>query len=142
MGFLTVDHASPPLFRVVSTQIYTPPVARRYTVYTSPAGANPNYPLTPMGRPEISQDLFAHLPKTDFGPRTSVQSVDDVTPNSALESTIQLFDSELSSDEQQWRPGVRDWLVFICIVILAMMDAYDATVLIPVLPVSDGCHQR
>lgn len=142
MGFLTVDHVSPPLFRVISTQIYKPRVARRYPVYTSSAGANPNYPLTPMGRPEISQDLFANLPKADFGPRASVQSVDNGTPTSALGSTVHLFDRDLSPDEQQWRPGVRDWLVFTCIVILAMMDAYDAAVLIPVLPVSDGGYQR
>lgn len=88
-----------------------------------------------MRRPEITRDLFAHESKIELNPRTSVHSVGDVTPNSALESTAQLFESEPSPDGQQWRPNVRDWLVFICIVILAMMDAFDATVLIPVLPV-------
>lgn len=56
--------------------------------------------------------------------------------NPAQESTLQLFESDSLSEEQQWRFGVRDWLVFICIVILAMMDAFDSTVMITVLPVS------
>lgn len=143
MNFLTIDHAFPLLHRVTSSQIYTPRVSRRYPVYTSPADDNPNYQLMPMDRPKITRDLFAHESKTELDPRKSVQSVDDVTPNSALESTVQLFESEPSPDEQQWRPGVRDWLVFICIVILAMMDAFDATVLIPVLPVGcDFCRSR
>lgn len=94
-----------------------------------------------MGRPEITQDLFAQDSKTELDTPTSVHSVGDVTPNSALESTAQFLGSEASPDEQQWRPDVRAWLVFICIVILAMMDAFDATVLIPVLPVSDGFCQ-
>lgn len=55
--------------------------------------------------------------------------------NPAQESTLQLFESESLPDEQQWRFGVRDWLVFICIVILAMMDAFDSTVMITMLPV-------
>lgn len=88
-----------------------------------------------MGRSTIFSDTFAIEPKSSLDPRTSVDSVDDGTPNPAQESTIQLFESDPSPDEQQWRPGVRDWLVFICIVILAMMDAFDAAVLIPVLPV-------
>jgi len=59
----------------------------------------------------------------------------DQSYNPAQESTIQLFESESLPEEQQWRFGVRDWLVFICIVILAMMDAFDSTVMITVLPV-------
>lgn len=143
MNFLTIDHAFPLQHRVTFSQVYTPRVSRRYPVYTSPTDDSPHYQLKPMGRPEITRDLFAHESKTELGPRTSVHSVDDVTPTSALESTVQLFESEPSPDEQQWRPGVRDWLVFICIVILAMMDAFDATVLIPVLPVGYvSCQPR
>lgn len=142
MNFLTIDHAFPLLHRVTSSQIYTPrvSVSRRYPVYTSPTDETHHYPQMPMGQPEITRDLFAHESKTELDPRTSVHSVDDVTPSSTLESPVQLFESEPASDERSWRPGVRDWLVFICIVILAMMDAFDATVLIPVLPV--GCSSR
>lgn len=88
-----------------------------------------------MGRPTIPSDTFVIEPKSSLDPRTSIHSVEDETPNPAQESTIQLFEAEPYPDDQQWRPGVRDWLVFICIVILAMMDAFDAAVLIPVLPV-------
>lgn len=87
-----------------------------------------------MGSPEIIQQYFDHESKTTLGPNASVQSVDDVK-HPAQESTLQLFENEDPIDTQQWQPGVRDWLVFICIVILAMMDAFDATVLIPMLPV-------
>ncbi|KAJ5995325.1 Major facilitator superfamily domain general substrate transporter [Penicillium waksmanii] len=86
-----------------------------------------------MGSPELIQQYFGHESKTTLGPNASVQSVDDVK-HPAQESTIQLFENEEPTDAQQWQPGVRDWLVFICIVILAMMDAFDATVLIPMLP--------
>lgn len=34
-----------------------------------------------------------------------------------------------------WRPGVREWLVLICVSIVVMMDAFDATVVIPLVPV-------
>ncbi|OJJ81705.1 uncharacterized protein ASPGLDRAFT_50251 [Aspergillus glaucus CBS 516.65] len=33
-----------------------------------------------------------------------------------------------------WRPGVREWLVLICVSIVVMMDAFDATVVIPLVP--------
>jgi hypothetical protein len=89
-----------------------------------------------MGHSLFLQDSFDHEPKTALDPHTSVQSIDKVTPDPAQESTLQLFEGEPLADEQQWRPGVRDWLVFICIAILAMMDAFDASVLIPTLPVS------
>ncbi|KAJ5379112.1 Major facilitator superfamily domain general substrate transporter [Penicillium cosmopolitanum] len=86
-----------------------------------------------MGSPEIIQRYFGNESKTTLDPNASVQSVDDVK-HPAQESTLQLFENEEPTDAQQWQPGVRDWLVFICIVILAMMDAFDATVLIPMLP--------
>lgn len=90
-----------------------------------------------MGSPEIIQQYFDHEPKVALGPHASVQSVDDVKSDPAQESTIHLFANEISTDSQEWRPSVRDWLIFICIVILSMMDAFDATVLIPMLPVCE-----
>ncbi|KAJ5091981.1 hypothetical protein NUU61_006851 [Penicillium alfredii] len=86
-----------------------------------------------MGRYKISRDIFDDEPKPNFGARTSVQSVDLMTPLPTLGSAIQLFDSGSPSEEER-RPEVRDWLVFICIVILAVMDSFDATVLIPAVP--------
>ncbi|KAJ5697360.1 hypothetical protein N7488_011044 [Penicillium malachiteum] len=86
-----------------------------------------------MGRPVL--ETFDIEPKTTFDPFTSLQSVDHVSSNPvAGESRIQLFESEPMAEERSWRPHIRDKLVFICIVILAMMDAFDSTVMITVLP--------
>ncbi|KAJ5898149.1 hypothetical protein N7504_008437 [Penicillium tannophilum] len=83
-----------------------------------------------MGRPMISQRSFDVESKTTLDRFSSAGN----SYNPAQESTLQLFESDSLSEEQQWRFGVRDWLVFICIVILAMMDAFDSTVMITVLP--------
>jgi hypothetical protein len=83
-----------------------------------------------MGRHSISSELFDNDSKIDFGVRDSVE-----TPYPPLGSSIQLFESEPSPEEQQWIFGVREWLVFVCIVILSMMDSFNATSLIPALPV-------
>ncbi|KAL5356042.1 major facilitator superfamily domain-containing protein [Aspergillus floccosus] len=40
----------------------------------------------------------------------------------------------------EWTPGVREWLVTVCISILVTMDAFNATVIIPLVPVRP--HQR
>ncbi|QQK43963.1 MFS multidrug transporter, putative [Penicillium digitatum] len=87
-----------------------------------------------MGRPSIAEEIYDNESKINFGVPGSVRSLDDVTHNPALESSIQLFESDPSTKEQQRRIEVREWLVFICIVILAMMDSFNATVLIPALP--------
>lgn len=89
-----------------------------------------------------TRDLFANESKNDLDSRTSVNSSDDARLNSAIDSTLDLFQSETLSDKQPWRSDVRDWIVFTCIVILAMMEAFDATVLIPVLPVGVETSQR
>ncbi|KAJ5527506.1 hypothetical protein N7513_011665 [Penicillium frequentans] len=83
-----------------------------------------------MGRPMVSQRSFDVESKTTLDRFSSAGN----SYNPAQESTLQLFESDSLSEEQQWRFGVRDWLVFICIVILAMMDAFDSTVMITVLP--------
>lgn len=35
----------------------------------------------------------------------------------------------------KWKPGVKEWLVLICVSIVVMMDAFDATVIIPLVSV-------
>ncbi|KAJ5250804.1 hypothetical protein N7489_001214 [Penicillium chrysogenum] len=87
-----------------------------------------------MGLRSFDEDIYDNQPKINFGVPDSVRSDDDVTQNPALGSSIQLFESEPSAEEQKRRLEVRDWLVFICIVVLAMMDSFNATVLIPALP--------
>ncbi|KAJ5312784.1 hypothetical protein N7508_003614 [Penicillium antarcticum] len=87
-----------------------------------------------MGRHSIASEIFDNESKIDFGVRDSVLTVDDVTPYPPVGSSIQLFESEPLPEEHAWRFGVREWLVFVCIVILSMMDSFNATSLIPALP--------
>lgn len=87
-----------------------------------------------MGRSSIAEEIFENETKINFGIPDSVRSADE-TPNLALGSSIQLVESEPSPEEEKRRLGIREWLVFICIIILAVMDSFNATVLIPALPV-------
>lgn len=36
-----------------------------------------------------------------------------------------------------WKPNVREWLVLICVSAVVMMDAYNATVIVPMVPVCE-----
>lgn len=93
-----------------------------------------------MGRRSIAEEIYDDESKINFGVPDSVRSVDGMTThNPALGSSIQLFESDPSTEEQKRRIEVQEWLVFICIVILAMMDSFNATILIPALPV---CHMQ
>lgn len=89
-----------------------------------------------MGHPLISPDIFASEPKSKYD-SASLDSAEYVIPDGGegYASTIQLYGSYVQPHDQPWRLQVRDWLVFICIVILAAMDAYNSTILITVLPV-------
>ncbi|KAJ5782313.1 Major facilitator superfamily domain general substrate transporter [Penicillium paradoxum] len=87
-----------------------------------------------MRRHSIAEEIYENETKINFGVPDSVRSMGDRTPNPALGSSIQLFESESSTEEEKRRLGIRGWLVFICIVILAIMDSFNATVLIPALP--------
>jgi hypothetical protein len=92
-----------------------------------------------MGRQSIASEIYDNESKINFGVPDSVKSVDDVNSHPAglgLGSSIQLFETEPTVDEQERRFGIQQWLIFICIVILAMMDSFNATILIPALPVS------
>lgn len=90
-----------------------------------------------MGHPDISADCFGYESKATLDLRNSV---DDVAPIPAQESRLRLFETQPSPEEQQWQPDLRDWLVFVNILILAMMDTFDATVMMPVLPVGLNSH--
>ncbi|KAJ5807358.1 hypothetical protein N7447_010814 [Penicillium robsamsonii] len=87
-----------------------------------------------MGRHSIAEEIYDNESKINFGVPDSVRSMDGAMHNPALGSSIQLFEREPSLEEQQRRFEVREWLVFICIIILAMMDSFNATILIPALP--------
>ncbi|KAJ5718046.1 MFS general substrate transporter [Penicillium malachiteum] len=50
----------------------------------------------------------------------------EIDPN-AVEASIQ---------ESRWKPGHREWLIITCCCIIAIVVALDATILVPLLPVS------
>ncbi|EAU31859.1 conserved hypothetical protein [Aspergillus terreus NIH2624] len=41
----------------------------------------------------------------------------------------------VETGDGDWTPGVREWLVTVCVSILVTMDAFNATVVIPLIPV-------
>jgi hypothetical protein len=44
-------------------------------------------------------------------------------------------DSESDSETLACGPGIKDWLVLSCVSLVAMMDAFHATMMTPVVPV-------
>ncbi|KAL4991242.1 major facilitator superfamily domain-containing protein [Aspergillus falconensis] len=45
--------------------------------------------------------------------------------------------SDLSADSESivWRPRLREWLVLSCVSFVAMLDAFDTTTMVPIIPV-------
>ncbi|KAL3476062.1 major facilitator superfamily domain-containing protein [Aspergillus californicus] len=46
-----------------------------------------------------------------------------------------ISDSETDLESIVWRPRVKEWLVLSCVSLIAVLDAFDATMLIPIIPV-------
>ncbi|EPS32295.1 hypothetical protein PDE_07255 [Penicillium oxalicum 114-2] len=84
-----------------------------------------------MGQTERSEAAFGCESKTTLD---LPGGFNQGTPQKAQESQLQLFEGPLSDEEPQWQPDLRDWLVFVNILIFAMMDTFDATVMMPILP--------
>ncbi|PWY79307.1 MFS multidrug transporter [Aspergillus heteromorphus CBS 117.55] len=49
-----------------------------------------------------------------------------------VEITGQDYDAD--SVVAEWKPGVREWLVLVCVSLLMAMDAFNATVVLPLVP--------
>ncbi|KAF7717119.1 Uncharacterized protein PECH_004469 [Penicillium ucsense] len=85
-----------------------------------------------MGQHEIdSGDAFGRERKTTIG---ILSTISPDVHEKAQESQLQLFEGPRSDEQQQWHPDLRDWLVFVNILVSAMMDTFDATVMIPIVP--------
>ncbi|CAG7919595.1 unnamed protein product [Penicillium olsonii] len=87
-----------------------------------------------MGRHSTSE-IFDNESKIDFG--VPSKSLEDKSPPAGLGlgSSVQLFDIEQSSIVEEERiVGVQQRLVFICIIVLATMDSFNSTILIPAIP--------
>ncbi|KAL4865496.1 hypothetical protein BDV12DRAFT_188173 [Aspergillus spectabilis] len=44
-------------------------------------------------------------------------------------------DSSTGLERTVWRPRVKEWLVLTCVSLVAMLDAFDATMMVPIIPV-------
>lgn len=90
-----------------------------------------------MGRHSTPSEIFDIESKTDFGvPNKTIQNVTSHPAGLGLGSTVQLFENEATIVEEERISGIQQWLVFVCIVILAIMDSLNATILIPGISVS------
>ncbi|KKK21203.1 hypothetical protein AOCH_006628 [Aspergillus ochraceoroseus] len=54
--------------------------------------------------------------------------------NSIYLEDISFSDVDTDLESIGWRAGIREWLVLSCISLVAMMDAFDTTMMIPVVP--------
>lgn len=90
-----------------------------------------------MGRRSISSEIFDNESVIEFGvPNKTIEDVKSPPAGLGLGSSVQLFDIEHSTVVEQERiVGIQQWLVFVCIIILAVMDSFNATILIPAIPV-------
>lgn len=69
--------------------------------------------------------------RTNLHEDTSTQNlVDGIYLGSAS-----ISDSETDLESTIWRPRVKEWLVLSCVSLVAVLDAFDATMMIPILPV-------
>lgn len=99
--------------------------------------------------PSTSPDILASDSKINDSKikneySSSFQSIDAAPPDvaqgfdSPFELGFDVYDSEQQQqpEEQPWQPNVRDWVIIVAVAIVAMMDAFDSTVLLAALPVS------
>ncbi|RDW78838.1 uncharacterized protein DSM5745_05690 [Aspergillus mulundensis] len=52
--------------------------------------------------------------------------------------------SDTSADLESiiWRPRLREWLVLSCVSLVAMLDAFDATMMVPIIPVLSAVFEQ
>lgn len=96
-----------------------------------------------MGQSTTSPDISASDAKLKNEYKKSSQSIEAAPPDEGqcFDCTLALYDAEHYDREQQreeqpWQSNPRDWVIIVCVAIVAMMDAFDSTVLLPALPVS------
>lgn len=77
------------------------------------------------------------LGRADDGLRTQLHesiSAEDLGESIFLERPP-FSDSSADSDSIVWRPRLGEWLVLICVSFVAMLDAFDTTMMVPIIPV-------
>ena len=72
-----------------------------------------------------------------YGFRPSSPSADSLNEDDVVDEYAYEYGDEVrsSAGDIPWRPSVKEWLVLICVSIAVLMDAYDATVIVPLVPV-------
>lgn len=82
------------------------------------------------------------LPNSDFpsaavtGGRVSLAD-DDTDPVAAKSPAVDVTQTASTTPPPaKWQAGRQEWLIVICLAIVSLMVALDATIVIPVLPVS------
>ncbi|KAL4807870.1 major facilitator superfamily domain-containing protein [Aspergillus unguis] len=51
-------------------------------------------------------------------------------------------DSSTDLESIVWRPRLKEWLVLICVSLVAMLDAFDATMVVPIIPVLSAVFEH
>lgn len=72
-----------------------------------------------------------------YGFRHSSPSADSLNEDDVIDEYAYEYGDEDPSGagDAPWRPSVKEWLIIICVSIVVLMDAYDATVIVPLVPV-------
>ncbi|KAL4928767.1 major facilitator superfamily domain-containing protein [Aspergillus undulatus] len=50
--------------------------------------------------------------------------------------------SSASLESSVWRPRAKEWLVLSCVLLVAMLDAFDATMMAPILPILSAVFEQ
>ncbi|XHG04902.1 hypothetical protein AWENTII_008157 [Aspergillus wentii] len=86
-----------------------------------------------MGVPEATEnaenDTISYI-----DPPLSYHSVDEEKQISAITDPTEIPQDEANPDDTVWKPGVREWLVLVCVSTLAMMDSFCATTVVSLIP--------
>jgi len=92
---------------------------------------------------EITSQVYnpMSLPNSDFPSAAVTGRVslanDDADLVAGKDSAINVTDtSSTTPPPSQWKAGKQEWLIVICLATVSLMVALDATIVVPVLPVS------
>lgn len=66
---------------------------------------------------------------------TSLGEPKNVTQQDVTETSSDLNGAEVS-EADVWKPGKQEWRIILCLCIVSLIVALDATILVPALPVS------
>ncbi|KAL4894729.1 major facilitator superfamily domain-containing protein [Aspergillus ambiguus] len=88
-----------------------------------------------MGIASIDIDRADNESGPHIHPSISLQSLVQPTTTTHATTFVETRPySNVDVPDTEWKPGVREWLVTTCISILVTMDAFNATIIIPLIP--------